>query len=537
MPSIHRFKPSLRIKGVLVVLALLGSITLVADRTLEQSMRQSYEELEREALHSDMLQLSDALDQQLQQLNEVAREWGYWTEMANYTGDQNQAFRNEYLSSSSLKTSELQGVAIFDPAGRQLSEAERDTAHGALFRTLMQAGSPTLHVLLADPTTKNSLCGMSQGEEVRLLLCHHPIRDTNGEGPVRGTLVIARSFDQHTLQQLSRQTRLPLQLSSSIAPPVGTSTVMPLEHLSSVATRAQLVRTTRETLTATLTLRDLHGQDVAEIAIDWPRTITLRGEHFLQLVRQRMALLNLVGVLVVLLLIDRTIASPLLSLRDKISAIALHSGWSKRLPAQRRDEIGDVARSTNVMLDVIEKQMDELHALSNTNQLTGLPNRRAFDQSLSTALALARRSGRPLALVMLDLDRFKQYNDLLGHVEGDRALQIFADCLRESVHRPTDFPARYGGEEFVVLLEETRAEGAKLCAETVLYNLRQRNIHHPGNPPLFVLTASAGVAMALPDDTPKSLLRRADEALYASKAQGRDQVTMASHPNDAAPAA
>lgn len=523
-----RIRIGLRIKSVFAVSVLLLLSGMLGDRILEQSMRSSYQQLEREALRDDVLRLVDAIDQQMVKLDEVAREWGYWSDMAAYTQTRSRTFRDEYFAHGSLQSSKLEGLAVFNTRGQALDVATSDNAHGHLFGALMQADSPTLHVLLADPLTTNSLCGLSQGQGHRIMLCHHPIRDTNGQGPVMGTLIIGRAFDDAALLQLSRQTRLPLRLSTQVAtPPDPAQAAMPLEHLSSVAHRAQLVRSTPDWLTATLTLRDLHGQEMAEIQLDWPRKITQRGEAFLAEARQRIRLISLLGVLLALLLTDRLLTAPLTRLRDQITTIAKATTWSERLPARRSDEIGDVARSTNVMLDVIEKQMDELQALSQTNSLTGLPNRRAFDQRLLSALGGAKRSGRPLALLMLDLDRFKQYNDLLGHLEGDRALQIFADCLRESVHRPTDLPARYGGEEFVVLLEDTPIEGAKLCAETILYNLRQRKIHHPGNPPSHIVTVSAGVCMALPSDTPKSLLKRVDEALYTAKANGRDQVHVA----------
>lgn len=529
MTSNSPIRTGLRTKGLLVVLLLLVSASFISDRTLTESMRSSYEQFEQDALHSDILRLSDAMEQQLVKLNEVTREWGYWTEMAEYTQTLSADFREANISQESLQTSKFEGMAIFSSSGQLLDHVTQDTQYGALFQEIIQANSPILHVLLADPDTSNSICGLTRNEEARLMVCHHPIKDTKAESPVRGSILVARAFDHKLMAEIARQTRLNLNISNKLSPSAGRGgeQALQLEHLSTIVSKAQLLKKDPGTLIASITLKDLHGQDVSEIQMTWPRTLSIKGDSFLAEVRERMAWLNVISLLIVLLMLDRMITSPLLALRRLITSISNERSWSRRLPAKRTDEIGDVARSTNVMLDVLEKQLDILEALSNTNELTGLPNRRAFDLRLQTALALAKRSGRPLALLLLDLDRFKQYNDLLGHVEGDRALQIFADCLRESVHRPTDFAARYGGEEFVVLLEETPEEGAVLCAETILYNLRQREVRHPGNPPLHVLTASAGIAMASPNDTPESLLRRADAALYKSKDQGRDRATLA----------
>jgi diguanylate cyclase (GGDEF)-like protein len=165
----------------------------------------------------------------------------------------------------------------------------------------------------------------------------------------------------------------------------------------------------------------------------------------------------------------------------------------------------------------------ELRAAS--DPLTGLPNRRAADEAIKRLIAHAGRTVTPLSLVLIDLDHFKEVNDLHGHEQGDAALAAIGQILAGSV-RASDFAARYGGEEFLLLLPDTDRGGAVGLAEKLRRTIESAEIRDIG-----CLTASFGIA-ALPEDAVNSeqLLRRADRALYAAKAHGRNRVEVAAPP-------
>ena len=162
---------------------------------------------------------------------------------------------------------------------------------------------------------------------------------------------------------------------------------------------------------------------------------------------------------------------------------------------------------------------------ANTDGLTELPNRRHFEEALEVEISRAERFGGSLALILGDLDEFKQVNDRYGHQAGDDVLQTFADILRSTV-RDVDLPARYGGEEFAVLLPQTDLDGAHELAERLRRALAARPMStHPGG--LVAVTASFGVA-AFPDaPTPAALFASADEALYRAKRAGKNCVVSA----------
>lgn len=170
---------------------------------------------------------------------------------------------------------------------------------------------------------------------------------------------------------------------------------------------------------------------------------------------------------------------------------------------------------------------DQLKELATTDGLTGLLNRRSFDQVLDGELARTGRERQPLSLLMIDVDRFKAYNDRYGHPAGDKCLKLVAACLREAALRPGDSLARYGGEEFVAILPNTDEDGAYVIAERLRKSLKQLGLPHEGSEK-GIITVSIGIASYAGTTTDRrdtELLRRADEALYDAKAAGRDRVT------------
>ncbi len=169
---------------------------------------------------------------------------------------------------------------------------------------------------------------------------------------------------------------------------------------------------------------------------------------------------------------------------------------------------------------------EEARRLSITDGLTGLWNYRYFTMTIGKEIERAARFGRPLALLILDLDHFKLVNDVYGHQRGDAVLVELAGRVRGQV-RDVDTVARYGGEEFVVILPETDEEGATQAAERIRAAVRRRPFGEPGEAPLEV-TVSVGVAVfPLHGAGSTSLLRRADEALYEAKRGGRDTWRLA----------
>ena len=174
-----------------------------------------------------------------------------------------------------------------------------------------------------------------------------------------------------------------------------------------------------------------------------------------------------------------------------------------------------------------ERERVKLERLVSVDGLTGIANRTALDERLPDAWETARREGQPLAVLMVDVDHFKAYNDTYGHLAGDRVLRHIARALEESAKRDNDLVARYGGEEFVVLLPGADRDGAQVIAARLLDAIDRLQIEH-GGVQSKRLTVSIGVASVVPirPGDGSELVRRADTALYVAKSTGRNRVVV-----------
>lgn len=177
--------------------------------------------------------------------------------------------------------------------------------------------------------------------------------------------------------------------------------------------------------------------------------------------------------------------------------------------------------------DSLAAKNAELAQMALVDGLTGISNRRDFDDKFHKIAEQARRGGRPFSIIMIDLDRFKALNDSLGHEAGDDALRSVAGLLCGSI-RSSDYVFRYGGEEFVCLLPDTDSEGARYVAERLRRTVEEGSLANPGNPPSNLLTVSVGLATYEPfsGPSPEGVLPLADQALYRAKSEGRNRVVV-----------
>lgn len=198
---------------------------------------------------------------------------------------------------------------------------------------------------------------------------------------------------------------------------------------------------------------------------------------------------------------------------------------------ERRTPQGGIAGVRADVTELVRKEQllaaanDKLARLSTTDELTGIANRRRFDEALATEWQRGARQNDPLSLLLIDIDHFKLYNDHYGHLAGDECLRRVSRLLGEGVRRAGELVARYGGEEFVVLLPNTDLDLAQAIAKRCMDQVHDAAIAHARSPTADVLTLSIGIACMLPDTAhqPDALVRDADAALYRAKDAGRNR--------------
>ncbi|MBP2637129.1 MAG: diguanylate cyclase with and Cache sensor [Firmicutes bacterium] len=230
--------------------------------------------------------------------------------------------------------------------------------------------------------------------------------------------------------------------------------------------------------------------------------------------------------------------------------------WGSVTAAKHFDEKRDLYWIDSIVEDITERKMAEeslrqahaelerkvqertqelqllnetLYQISVQDGLTEIANRRYFDEFLGREWQRAKREQQPVALIMLDVDWFKRYNDTYGHVAGDQCLQKIAEVLQSMAKRPADLAARYGGEEFALILPNTNAAGAEELGNQILEAVRKLGIINETSAAGAVVTVSLGIATCIPSENegPHKLIRTADQALYHAKEAGRNQLAIA----------
>nr|WP_320146933.1 diguanylate cyclase [uncultured Anaeromusa sp.] len=251
----------------------------------------------------------------------------------------------------------------------------------------------------------------------------------------------------------------------------------------------------------------------------------------------------------------RTMAMPLIRISEATRRLAA-GDLSFRLPVTSKDEIGQLAANFNDMTEQLlhrdealshiqgelERKValrtrelqalnEELRRISRADGLTGLANRRYFDEFLQREWLRSRRKQECMALIMIDVDEFKRYNDYYGHLRGDDCLRRIGVALVQTVKRSSDLVARYGGEEFAVVLPATTEEGALELAGQIQQAVAAACMRHERSHNGEFITVSMGLAAFIPqgDDTYKELVAVADQALYQAKRQGRNCICIGSH--------
>ena len=294
-----------------------------------------------------------------------------------------------------------------------------------------------------------------------------------------------------------------------------------------------------------------NSETFEKYGLEWKIFIVLAEEDFLSEMNNTIRETEMFSVLFILLFlvfgfwIARWIAKPIVNLNA--SAKALTEGSFKYVDHEnRKDELGQLTKSFNIMASQLrdlvsnlerqvaerthelEEQNEVLQELSFLDGLTRIPNRRRFDDFFNQAFDSSIRKANPIAILMLDIDEFKKYNDTYGHLQGDECIKNIAAVLKNTVKRKSDIAARYGGEEFIVVIQDTNKDDVIKISKEIMEGIKDLNMEHVES--IYgIVTVSIGIVYEIPyeNQNPADFIAKADEALYHSKNNGRNRVEFA----------
>ncbi len=487
---------------------------------LYNSVRQSHAAIEQREIAAHMGRLEQSFEASASGLRNITNDWSIWDSMYRYALKPDPRWAKENVNANALEPADISLIMIFARNGRLLlhhstldkkEQPEFSSSHSSAYLNIINKPPP------------RTQCGIMRVTKTPLLACWSGILPGDGKGDPVGTVFMGRQLDAERLQKLREQIRLPFDLLTATELPEEAA-AWPQATVQGILGNSQFASThDDDKYRLYLPVKDILGEKIGTLTLDIERQVHKQGIHLYQQVRQQVLWTLVLLSILLPTAMHFIFVRRLRKLAGQLDTLAGNADWRERIAIRGNDELGLVVRNVNRLLELIQSQMGNLSHLSLTDALTGLANRRAFDDKLAQELARAQRSESSLALLMIDVDHFKRYNDHYGHPAGDKVLKSLGQSLKETLRHPPDVAARIGGEEFAVLLPETDVTGALITAERIRHKLSALAIEHADSPISQIVTVSIGIALAEHDEA-ENFLRRADQALYIAKRNGRNRV-------------
>lgn len=540
---------SIRAKVFTIIFVLFASLG-VADFFVQRFVvYPNFLELENHEAGQNLQRIFHAIDRENYHLERICRDWATWDDTYDFIISRSEVYKTSNLYDEALDSISVNVMIYCAEDGTIVWSNARDTVQkSALSLELLKEGriSPE-HPLLTMTAEKEGVNGVINTERGPLLFATRRILRSDGSGPANGFLIVGRFVNPAMVKTLSEQTRISFEIMYPYveermacgASGVTSASIDDLDYFTKKDGKYVRVCGAYD---------DPAGNPIFGIQYLFPREITQKG---IASIRYAMVLVVSSGLIVLVMLnvlLQAVILRPLQKLTDHASRLRWEEDYAQRLDLRRNDEIGMLADSFDSMVQTVRERTEELKRaneqltlLSMRDALTGIPNRRLFDDTLKQEWRRAMRDKTPLSIILGDVDFFKDYNDAHGHLQGDQCLIAVAAAMQQQMQRPADLVARFGGEEFAVILADTDADGAGHVAQSLRRAVMELHLEHGHSDVADCVTMSFGVAAMIPlsedgDQGMDELLQRADRAMYQSKRLGRNRVVIWSDDQPESPA-
>jgi diguanylate cyclase (GGDEF)-like protein len=516
IPRSLRFRFFAALGGLLVcaIVALAAISTLVIFPVLQAE--------ERGAVKRELDRVERSFQLEQQQLLAQVRDWAHWDDTYQFVQGDYPRYKDVNFSREMFEDMRYQLMAFFNNAGEVYFLAGINPTTG----NYQTCTTPNDECAWMEPWVNRMQAAIEEdkadqsaiyADQEPVMVSSTPILRTDKSGSPAGWLFKTRNLDDEWLSFMEEYTGLPINLSL----------------IPGAASSSDAFSFSGNTVHAERYLPIYSPLNPASlgIGIELNRTSYLTSLTTFRYVLLWTAVLMVLVIAVVLLLLEKIVLRPLRLLTQFTQQLDIHETDVHKL-TRRNDEIGLLSRAFQEHLTCQQQLNEELLTLSTHDALTGLPNRRLFDQRLETAFNEADATSGSLAVMMLDIDHFKLYNDHYGHPEGDVCLQRIADAMHSLAQTRDFFIARTGGEEFCALLPHTLPDKARDIGEQLSAAIDDLQIPHSTSPVKPFVTISAGIAMLqdAKSQSPSAVVSCADQALYLAKEAGRHQVVLFRQP-------
>jgi diguanylate cyclase (GGDEF)-like protein len=484
-------------------------------------------EITAQADRKDLRRVLLAIDAKKLQLTALAYKNAIADTTYEYFDGHDADFLDDNFPIDSLVTFNIDLIGLFDRQNKLVAQRVIDPLSSTFVDRALPVQDIFPHLINLDkvrphaPIFDSGLMATALGPQLYAVAS---VMRTDTDSEARGNLLLGIALDDELIHDIEETAQVHIALAPLTAAERANAVALSLE---------QVYRDDADQITWLLT--DNNNRPIVKMILDSPARDNESALWVQPLIFA--FIVGAIGGIGILVLFRQMLIKPIISIGEHLQNVRTLADYNLRLNSRAGNEIGDLSRSIDALVTQVQRQQDQLQAqsmemqrLSYNDGLTGLANRRRFDQAMTINWALAQRNQTPLALLMCDVDYFKRYNDHYGHLRGDEALRKVAAIIKRIITRQSDVAARYGGEEFAILLPDTDEEGANGIAERLQKELLAAAIPHVDSQTSPVLTASIGISSFIPNaqQQPRELIQLADEALYAAKAAGRNCIMLAS---------
>ena len=527
---------SLRLKVLLLIIGATALMLGIVFAVSQYFFMSSFQRIEEQHTREMVQRTTSAFNNQLESLNRLNLDWASWDDTYAYVQNpsDNEAYVRSNFTDSTFTNNKLNFIFVIDNEGRQVYgkgfdlDTETEIEIPAFLHEHALSKALTYHEDVEEDEAGIIL--LPQGP---LLISAQPILTSNDEGPIRGTFIMARYFDEDMINGLSDTVHLPLTVARVDDTNMSASFKAARSALS-MESPIFIRSESEKTIAGYALLKDIYEEPALMFRVEMLRDIYAQGEAMMLYFTLALCGLAITFVYIVNLVTGRTVIARLERIGNFVNKISISGDLSTNLPTRENDELTVLERNINRMVDKLQESQEELNReleerkkmaqkleeMASHDFLTGLPNRLLLIDRFHIASALAHRNQARLAVMSLDIDRFKSINDTLGHDIGDKLLKAFGERIA-GIIRASDTVARIGGDEFILLMLETNHKGdASFAARKILESFVE---------PLLIddhwvhLSTSIGIAIYPEDATDlETLLKKSDAALYYAKGHGRN---------------
>lgn len=469
-------------------------------------------------LQGDMQSFAAALRSEMAHLRRLNQDWAVWDDAYHFVEKPNQTFIQSNMPESTFANSRLACIAIF--------RGNHQLIHAAAYDTGLEKTVPVYHYLTEASlqqinfSSSDNTSGFITTPAGPAMYALSKIYDSNASQPSNGYILMVRKIDFEMLAEIKQINNIKINTLDK------KYWQEPYTNLLDISQKIYLDKNGNA---AQRYLLNSNGEPIAAYSFDNQQhpAVSLINQNSLIA-----ALIFLSMPIIIALITYRLFLFPFNIIIKSIKAVS----ETGELKTSHRDfliqELQVYQEARNEMILQQQRHQHQLRHASLTDGLTGLANRRSFDIELDHVWRSSARTQTSLSLLMCDIDFFKRFNDSLGHQAGDAALQAVALAIRGTCRRATEFCARYGGEEFVIILQNSNAAEVLLFTQRLQTAIGELNINHPSSAVSKFISISIGIAHIeacgewMAHYKSADLIKIADDALYQSKADGRNRYTL-----------